>query len=76
VSGGQGLTELVTYYRGGWVRPSAKGKVIGVMSRRREQYTDLILLMSRTNAANEMVHFYSDGKSFSLQEEQKKTPAE
>jgi hypothetical protein len=69
VTGSRGMTELVSFYRGGAIRTAGTGSVIGVMTRRRDQYSDLIILMSGTNGPNEMVHFYSDGKSFSLRDD-------
>jgi len=52
------------YYRGGWVRPVVAGDIIGVISSRRDGFTDLILLASQSNAPNAMLHFTSDGRSF------------
>ena len=61
-----GVSELVSYYRGGWIQSATDGDIIGVMSSRRQQYTDLILLVARPDGPNAMVHFHSDGSSFSL----------
>jgi len=65
------MSELVSYYKGGWIRPSVDGDVIGVMSSRRDRYTDLILLLARADGPNAMVHFHSDGNRFTLAEQKK-----
>jgi hypothetical protein len=52
------------YYQAGHIRRSLDGNVIGLMSRRGSQYTDLIVLVAREGHPNAMIHYRNDGSSF------------
>ena len=52
------------YYRAGTIPHATDGRIIGLMSRKREEYADLILLVTRSNRANEMLNYYNDGTGF------------
>ena len=55
----------VTYYRGGAISRKLDGKIIGIGSSRRDEHTDLVLVVTRTTGTNEFVHFYNTGGEFS-----------
>ena len=52
------------YYRAGSIPNATDGRIIGLMSRKREEFADLILLVTRTNRPNEMLRYYNDGSGF------------
>ncbi|MDI6774302.1 MAG: hypothetical protein QME60_02750 [Verrucomicrobiota bacterium] len=54
------------YYKGGVIRQPTEGKIMGVLTRQREGYTDLILLVSRAADKPEMMHYRNDGLRFSV----------
>ncbi|MFC1461798.1 hypothetical protein ACFLQR_04695 [Verrucomicrobiota bacterium] len=49
------------YYKAGAIRWGSGGKIIGVATRRSKKYTDLLILISGTDGANEMIHYRNDG---------------
>ena len=65
VSNGE-MKDLISYYKGGAIRLPTADNIIGIMSRRRERFTDLILLMARPGSTNEMIHFHNNGAQFSM----------
>jgi len=65
-SSGSGTTEGSAYYRTATLRDSLNGKIVGVASRQRDKFTDLIILMSHSNAPTEMVQYENDGSRFQL----------
>ena len=62
-SGGQ---QGSAYYRTATLRDSLDGKLVGIASRQRDKFTDLIILMAHSNAATEMLHYENDGSRFQL----------
>jgi len=64
-AGAAPLVQGNRYYKAGVIRREKGTKIVGVASRTRGEYTDLVVLISRSSAANEMIHYLNDGSGFS-----------
>ena len=54
------------YFNAGGLEKISGGQIIGLMTRKNNKFTDLIVIVSFDDEPNQMVHYRNDGKSFSL----------
>ena len=62
--------EDKSYFRAGAIVPPEGATIRGVMSRRRENYTDLLILYAYDYKDNETIHYRNDGTKFTLVSEE------
>ncbi len=52
------------YYRAGVIRREPGTRIVGIASRVRDRFTDLVVLVAREGMRNEMIHYVNDGTGF------------
>ncbi len=56
--------QRAVYYKAGAIRRVLEGRIIGLASRRRDRFTDLVVILAHTNAPNELLHYKNEGARF------------
>jgi hypothetical protein len=65
--------ENTVYFKGGSIAAPVDGAIIGIMSRRGQKHTDLVLLVSKPGESNELIQYRNTGSAFNKESDEEET---